>query len=147
MTVKLWVSEQFCRLTIYSLKRAHVYCHWAPKQFLMFLTCGMTYSLCQSHTGSDSSSNSRKEMLPKPITIVTSESSSPCFVRPEEFSFGSSHAVTTQTPAQVAQHLLPKATCGISLTWQDAQRNKHTNLLISTLKSTPTAEAFIYSTW
>uniref|UniRef100_A0A096LSN8 Sprouty related EVH1 domain containing 3 n=1 Tax=Poecilia formosa TaxID=48698 RepID=A0A096LSN8_POEFO len=50
---------------------------------------------------SESSSNSRKEMLPKPITIVTSESSSTCFVRPEEFSFGSSHAVTTHTPAQV----------------------------------------------
>uniref|UniRef100_H3C131 Sprouty related EVH1 domain containing 3 n=1 Tax=Tetraodon nigroviridis TaxID=99883 RepID=H3C131_TETNG len=30
---------------------------------------------------SESSSNSRKEMLPKPITIVTSESSSTCFVR------------------------------------------------------------------
>lgn len=58
--------------------------------------------LCQSHTGSESSSNSRKEMLPKPITIVTSESSSTCFVRSEEFSFGSGHAVTTQTPAQVA---------------------------------------------
>lgn len=41
-------------------------------------------------------------MLPKPITIVTSESSSTCFVRPEEFSFSSGHAVTTQTPAQVA---------------------------------------------
>ncbi|XP_020563734.1 sprouty-related, EVH1 domain-containing protein 3 isoform X2 [Oryzias latipes] len=54
-----------------------------------------------SHTGSESSSNSRKEMLPKPITIVTSESSSTCFVRPEEFSFGSSHGVTTQTPAQI----------------------------------------------
>ncbi|CAG09043.1 unnamed protein product, partial [Tetraodon nigroviridis] len=53
-----------------------------------------------SHTGSESSSNSRKEMLPKPITIVTSESSSTCFVRSEEFTFGSSHAVTTQTPAQ-----------------------------------------------
>uniref|UniRef100_A0A087Y0W2 Sprouty related EVH1 domain containing 3 n=1 Tax=Poecilia formosa TaxID=48698 RepID=A0A087Y0W2_POEFO len=51
---------------------------------------------------SESSSNSRKEMLPKPITIVTSESSSTCFVRPEEFSFGSSHAVTTHTPAQVS---------------------------------------------
>uniref|UniRef100_H3DFT6 Sprouty related EVH1 domain containing 3 n=1 Tax=Tetraodon nigroviridis TaxID=99883 RepID=H3DFT6_TETNG len=33
-----------------------------------------------SHTGSESSSNSRKEMLPKPITIVTSESSSTCFI-------------------------------------------------------------------
>lgn len=64
---------------------------------------GMTCRLCQSHTGSESSSNSRKEMLPKPITIVTSESSSSCFVRPEEFTFGSSHAVTTQTPAQVSQ--------------------------------------------
>ncbi|KAK7883032.1 hypothetical protein WMY93_029206 [Mugilogobius chulae] len=54
-----------------------------------------------SHTGSESSSNSRKEMLPKPITIVTSESSSTCFVRTEEFGFGSGHAVTTQTPAQI----------------------------------------------
>ncbi|KAF3847413.1 hypothetical protein F7725_020441 [Dissostichus mawsoni] len=51
--------------------------------------------------GSESSSNSRKEMLPKPLTIVTSESSSTCFVLSEEFSFGSSHAVTTQTPAQI----------------------------------------------
>lgn len=65
-------------------------------------SCRMTRGLCQSHTGSESSSNSRKEMLPKPITIVTSESSSTCFVRSEEFSFGSGHAVTTQTPAQVA---------------------------------------------
>ncbi|KAG7480048.1 sprouty-related, EVH1 domain-containing protein 3 [Solea senegalensis] len=67
-----------------------------------------------SHTGSESSSNSRKEMLPKPITIVTSESSSTCFVRSEEFSFGSSHAVTTQTPAQIhtrpGQHQLPQMT-------------------------------------
>ncbi|XP_019128474.1 sprouty-related, EVH1 domain-containing protein 3 isoform X2 [Larimichthys crocea] len=67
-----------------------------------------------SHTGSESSSNSRKEMLPKPITIVTSESSSTCFVRPEEFSFGSSHAGTTQTPAQIhtrpGQHQLSPMT-------------------------------------
>ncbi|KAG5269054.1 hypothetical protein AALO_G00197780 [Alosa alosa] len=57
-----------------------------------------------SHTGSESSSNSRKEMLPKPITIVTSESSSTCFVRSatEDFGYGSGHAVTTQTtPAQI----------------------------------------------
>ncbi|KTG07120.1 hypothetical protein cypCar_00000050, partial [Cyprinus carpio] len=55
-----------------------------------------------SHTGSESSSNSRKEMLPKPITIVTSESSSTCFVRStEEFAYGTGHACTTQTPAQV----------------------------------------------
>ncbi|XP_056468348.1 sprouty-related, EVH1 domain-containing protein 3 [Gadus chalcogrammus] len=54
-----------------------------------------------SHTGSESSSNSRKEMLPKPITIVTSESSSTCFVRPEEFGFAAGHGVTTQTPAQI----------------------------------------------
>ncbi|XP_061733917.1 sprouty-related, EVH1 domain-containing protein 3 [Nerophis ophidion] len=52
-----------------------------------------------SHTGSESSSNSRKEMLPKPITIVTSESSTTCFVRTEEFSFGSGG--TMQTPAQI----------------------------------------------
>lgn len=87
-----------CRLGIYSLKEP---IYSAAGQLLVFLTCGMTCSLCQSHTGSESSSNSRKEMLPKPITIVTSESSSTCFVRSEEFSFGSSHAVTTQTPAQV----------------------------------------------
>ncbi|XP_059362050.1 sprouty-related, EVH1 domain-containing protein 3 isoform X1 [Carassius carassius] len=55
-----------------------------------------------SHTGSESSSNSRKEMLPKPITIVTSESSSTCFVRStEEFAYGTGHACTTQTPAQI----------------------------------------------
>ncbi|KAM9811850.1 sprouty-related, EVH1 domain-containing protein 3 isoform 1-T1 [Syngnathus typhle] len=52
-----------------------------------------------SHTGSESSSNSRKEMLPKPITIVTSESSSTCFVRADEFAFTSGG--TTQTPAQI----------------------------------------------
>lgn len=65
--------------------------------------CLTTCSLYQSHTGSESSSNSRKEMLPKPITIVTSESSSTCFVRSaaEEFGYGEGHAVTTQTPAQV----------------------------------------------
>ncbi|KAM6973749.1 LOW QUALITY PROTEIN: sprouty-related, EVH1 domain-containing protein 3 [Aplochiton taeniatus] len=64
----------------------------------------------ESHTGSESSSNSRKEMLPKPLTIVTSESSSTCFVRSEEFSFAG-HAVTTQTPAQIhtrpGQHQQP----------------------------------------
>lgn len=73
-----------------------------PVPILVLLIGGMTPGLCQSHTGSESSSNSRKEMLPKPVTIVTSESSSTCFVRSEEFSFASSHAVTTQTPAQVA---------------------------------------------
>ncbi|XP_062409059.1 sprouty-related, EVH1 domain-containing protein 3 [Sardina pilchardus] len=60
--------------------------------------------LCQSHTGSDSSANSKQEMLPKPITIVTSKSSSSCFVRSatEDFGYGSGHAVTTQTtPAQI----------------------------------------------
>ncbi|KAJ3589987.1 hypothetical protein NHX12_007944 [Muraenolepis orangiensis] len=44
-----------------------------------------------SHTGSESSSTSRKEMLPKPVTIVTSQSSSTCFVRPEEFGFAAEH--------------------------------------------------------
>ncbi|XP_016431174.1 LOW QUALITY PROTEIN: sprouty-related, EVH1 domain-containing protein 3-like [Sinocyclocheilus rhinocerous] len=68
-----------------------------------------------SHTGSESSSNSRKEMLPKPITIVTSESSSTCFVRStEEFAYGTGHACTTQTPAQIhtrpAQHQLTQVT-------------------------------------
>ncbi|KAJ8368674.1 hypothetical protein SKAU_G00087020 [Synaphobranchus kaupii] len=56
-----------------------------------------------SHTDSESSSNSRKEMLPKPITIVTSESSSTCFVRSaaEDYGYGAGHAVPTQTPAQI----------------------------------------------
>ncbi|KAM9733214.1 LOW QUALITY PROTEIN: sprouty-related, EVH1 domain-containing protein 3 [Menidia menidia] len=45
-----------------------------------------------SHTGSESSSSGMKEMLPKTVTIVTSES---CFVHPEEFSFD------THTPAQI----------------------------------------------
>ncbi|XP_060733681.1 sprouty-related, EVH1 domain-containing protein 3 [Tachysurus vachellii] len=67
-----------------------------------------------SHTGSESSSNSRKEMLPKPITIVTSESST-CFVRSaaEEFGYGEGHAITIQTPGQVnrrsCQHQLSQA--------------------------------------
>jgi len=62
-------------------------------------------------------------MLPKPITIVTSESSSTCFVRSEEFNFGSSHALTTQTPAQVtsaAPSLLLVFDCD-----KDDQRNNH----------------------
>ncbi|KAJ8266606.1 hypothetical protein GJAV_G00132420 [Gymnothorax javanicus] len=61
-----------------------------------------------SHTGSESSSNSRKEMLPKPITIVTSESSSPCLTlasAAEDYAYGSQHAVTTQTPAQTREHV------------------------------------------
>lgn len=64
----------------------------------------ITCSLYQSHTGSESSSNSRKEMLPKPITIVTSESST-CFVRSaaEEFGYGEGHAITIQSPGKVFQ--------------------------------------------
>ncbi|KAG7483865.1 hypothetical protein MATL_G00042910 [Megalops atlanticus] len=61
-----------------------------------------------SHTGSESSSNSRKEMLPRPITIVTSESSSACFVPPpatEDFGYGTGHSTSTQTPAQI--HVQP----------------------------------------
>ncbi|XP_061073901.1 sprouty-related, EVH1 domain-containing protein 3 [Conger conger] len=56
-----------------------------------------------SHTDSESSSNSRKEMLPKPVTIVTSESSSTCFVRSaaEDYGYGAGHAVPTQIPAQI----------------------------------------------
>lgn len=69
--------------------------------------CVLTLSLCQSHTDSESSSNSRKEMLPKPITIVTSESSAACFVRSaaEDCGYGTGHVVPTQTPAQVRAHL------------------------------------------
>ncbi len=76
----------------------------------------MTCSLSQSHTGSESSSNSRKEMLPKPITIVTSESSSTCFVRStEEFAYGTGHACTTQTPAQVKDSYCLKVDSGMSV--------------------------------
>lgn len=49
------------------------------------------------HTDSESSSNSRKEMLPKPITIVTSESSSSCYIRSpvsEEFTFSAAQGAT-----------------------------------------------------
>ncbi|KAL8219882.1 UNVERIFIED_CONTAM: hypothetical protein K2H54_035564, partial [Gekko kuhli] len=62
------------------------------------------------HTDSESSSNSRKEMLPKPVTIVTSESSSSCYLRSpasEEFSFGTAQgaACTGQVQPQVLQQL------------------------------------------
>ncbi|XP_029111054.1 sprouty-related, EVH1 domain-containing protein 3 isoform X2 [Scleropages formosus] len=70
-----------------------------------------------SHTDSESSSNSRKEMLPKPVTIVTSESSSTCFVRSavEEFGYEvGSAAVTPQAPVQIhtraIQHQPPQGT-------------------------------------
>ncbi|XP_055031037.1 sprouty-related, EVH1 domain-containing protein 3 isoform X2 [Misgurnus anguillicaudatus] len=87
-----------------------------PLRHLKRATLRMTVKhLSQSHTGSESSSNSRKEMLPKPITIVTSESSSTCFVRStEEFAYGAAHGVTTQTPAQIhtrpTQHQLTQVT-------------------------------------
>ncbi|XP_078518347.1 sprouty-related, EVH1 domain-containing protein 2-like [Lissotriton helveticus] len=58
------------------------------------------------HTDSESSSNSRKEMLPKHITIVTSESSSSCYVRSpvsEDFGFSAVQAATP--PAQGQQPL------------------------------------------
>nr|XP_023656199.1 sprouty-related, EVH1 domain-containing protein 3-like [Paramormyrops kingsleyae] len=61
-----------------------------------------------SRTDSESSFNSRKETLPKPITIVTSESSSTFFVHPpvsEDLSYGMKHTVTAQTPAMV--HIMP----------------------------------------
>ncbi|XP_061683171.1 sprouty-related, EVH1 domain-containing protein 3 isoform X2 [Syngnathoides biaculeatus] len=65
---------------------------------------------------SESSSNSRKEMLPKPVTIVTSESSSTCFVRTEDFAFTSGGA--TQTPAQIharpGQHQVSPMTAALS---------------------------------
>uniref|UniRef100_A0A670IT72 Sprouty related EVH1 domain containing 3 n=1 Tax=Podarcis muralis TaxID=64176 RepID=A0A670IT72_PODMU len=56
---------------------------------------------CRVHTDSESSSNSRKEMLPKPITIVTSESSSSCYLRSpvsEEFSFSTAQGATSSGP-------------------------------------------------
>uniref|UniRef100_A0AAY4DG58 Uncharacterized protein n=1 Tax=Denticeps clupeoides TaxID=299321 RepID=A0AAY4DG58_9TELE len=73
-----------------------------------------------SHTGSESSSNSRKEMLLKPITIVTSESSSTCFLRTttEDFGYGAGHSITTQAPAQIhtrpAQHQLSQVTAALN---------------------------------
>ncbi|XP_060131523.1 sprouty-related, EVH1 domain-containing protein 3 [Zootoca vivipara] len=65
------------------------------------------------HTDSESSSNSRKEMLPKPITIVTSESSSSCYLRSpvsEEFSFSTAQGATSSGPVQpqaLQQLMLP----------------------------------------
>ncbi|CAH2314199.1 sprouty-related, EVH1 domain-containing 3 [Pelobates cultripes] len=59
-------------------------------------------------TDSESSSNSRKEMLPKHITIVTSESSSSCYVRSpasEEFGFSSGPSVSPSTQSQPLQRL------------------------------------------
>ncbi|MBN3312991.1 SPRE1 protein, partial [Atractosteus spatula] len=52
----------------------------------------------------ESSSSSRKEMLPRPATIVTSQSSATCFVRPpatEDYGYGTGHTVATPTPAQI----------------------------------------------
>ncbi|XP_070620541.1 sprouty-related, EVH1 domain-containing protein 1-like [Erythrolamprus reginae] len=54
-------------------------------------------------TDSESSSNSQQEMLPKPITIVTSESSSTCFIRTpisEEFPFSSTQGASSAGPVQ-----------------------------------------------
>ncbi|XP_042295025.1 sprouty-related, EVH1 domain-containing protein 3 isoform X2 [Sceloporus undulatus] len=66
------------------------------------------------HTDSESSSNSQKEMLPKPITIVTSESSSSCYMRSpvsEEFSFstpkGAGSAGSQAQPQPLQQLTLP----------------------------------------
>ncbi|XP_005987978.1 sprouty-related, EVH1 domain-containing protein 3 [Latimeria chalumnae] len=63
-----------------------------------------------TQTDSESSSNSRREMLPKHITIVTSESSSSCYMRSpasEDFGFGTAQAVTPSSQAQARsmQHL------------------------------------------
>ncbi|XP_020642688.3 sprouty-related, EVH1 domain-containing protein 3 isoform X3 [Pogona vitticeps] len=57
------------------------------------------------YTDSESSSNSRKEMLPKPITIVTNESSSSCYIRSplsEEFSFSTSQGLGSTGPVRVS---------------------------------------------
>ncbi|XP_041035075.1 sprouty-related, EVH1 domain-containing protein 2-like [Carcharodon carcharias] len=54
-----------------------------------------TEDIAAIHTDSESSSNSRKEMLPKHITIVTSESSSSCYIRSpasDEFRLGLTQA-------------------------------------------------------
>ncbi|XP_044162190.1 sprouty-related, EVH1 domain-containing protein 3 [Bufo gargarizans] len=60
------------------------------------------------HTDSESSSNSRKEMLPKHITIITSESSSSCYVRSpvsEEFGFTTGPSVSPTTQSQPLKRL------------------------------------------
>ncbi|XP_023662891.1 sprouty-related, EVH1 domain-containing protein 3 isoform X2 [Paramormyrops kingsleyae] len=68
-----------------------------------------------SHTDSESSSNSRKEMLPKSITIVTSESSAG-FVRSaaEELGYESGPTAPSQSPSQIhtrpVQHQPPLGT-------------------------------------
>ncbi|XP_072885371.1 sprouty-related, EVH1 domain-containing protein 3 [Hemitrygon akajei] len=55
-----------------------------------------------AHTDSESSSNSRKEMLPKHITIVTSESSSSCYIRsPVSDEFWLSHTEADTPHGQV----------------------------------------------
>nr|XP_033812475.1 sprouty-related, EVH1 domain-containing protein 3 isoform X1 [Geotrypetes seraphini] len=60
------------------------------------------------HTDSESSSNSRKEMLPKHITIVTSESSSSCYIRSpasEEFGYSTAQVATPTAQVQPLPHL------------------------------------------
>lgn len=63
-------------------------------------------------TDSESSSNSRQEMLPKHVTIVTSESSSSCYLRSpasEELAFGPAPACTPGSQAGQVQPLQPLA--------------------------------------
>ncbi|XP_069042578.1 sprouty-related, EVH1 domain-containing protein 3 isoform X1 [Lepisosteus oculatus] len=74
-----------------------------PCVFHFFSSFPLSRSLAQSQD-SESSSSSRKEMLPRPATIVTSQSSATCFVRPpatEDYGYGTGHTVATPTPAQI----------------------------------------------
>ncbi|KAL4658595.1 sprouty-related, EVH1 domain-containing protein 3 [Arapaima gigas] len=70
-----------------------------------------------SQTDSESTSNSRKERQPKPITIVTSKSSSTSFMCPpvaEDFGYGVKPAISRQTPAM--SHIRPVQHQASSLT-------------------------------
>ncbi|XP_067830909.1 sprouty-related, EVH1 domain-containing protein 1-like [Heptranchias perlo] len=63
----------------------------------------VTEDIAAMQTDSESSSNSRKEMLPKHITIVTSESSSSCYIRSpasDEFRLVQTQAATPSNQVQ-----------------------------------------------
>ncbi|XP_067875314.1 sprouty-related, EVH1 domain-containing protein 1-like [Heterodontus francisci] len=66
-------------------------------------TVEILWPFAEMHTDSESSSNSRKEMLPKHITIVTSESSSSCYIRSpasDEFRLGQTQAAAQANQVQ-----------------------------------------------
>ncbi|XP_028680809.1 sprouty-related, EVH1 domain-containing protein 3 isoform X1 [Erpetoichthys calabaricus] len=80
-----------------------------------------------THTDSESSSNSRKEMLPKHVTIVTSESSSSCYVRSpasEEYGYGSPTASMASTQIRPLQH---QGVIGSALSYHDEEELESIN--------------------